>query len=119
MENPPCGGCEYSSQPKTDSEFILASQAAGLQESEFIIPKMDCASVERLIKLALSKLRDVYFLQFDLPHRRLSVFHVGEIDPIASRLFSFGLGASLTKTTIANQERFDTALLANTAEDQK
>ncbi len=119
MEKNPCGGYECSSQPKTDSEFSLAGQAAGLHESEFIIPKMDCPSEERLIKFALSELRDVYFLQFDLPRGRLSVFHVGEIDPIASRLFSFGLGASLIKTTIADQERLDTALLANTAEDQK
>ncbi|MNZ89643.1 Cadmium, cobalt and zinc/H(+)-K(+) antiporter [compost metagenome] len=48
-----------------------------------------------MIRLALEPLAEVAALAFDLPGRRLQVFHDGEIAPIAARLESLGLGARL------------------------
>lgn len=63
--------------------------------SHFLVPKMDCAAEERMIRLALEPLSEVAALAFDLPGRRLQVFHHGEITPIVARLESLGLGARL------------------------
>lgn len=68
--------------------------AAG-QVSHFLVAKMDCAAEERLVRLALEPLPGVTALAFDLPGRRLRVFHAGDVAPITARLESLGLGARL------------------------
>jgi hypothetical protein len=50
-----------------------------LQKSTFTVLKMDCPSEENLIRLKLDGLEGVCGLDFDIPGRRLVVFHDGRL----------------------------------------
>ena len=50
-----------------------------MQISIFEISKMDCPSEENLIRMKLSEIINVAHLDFDIPNRKLTVFHYGEI----------------------------------------
>jgi Co/Zn/Cd efflux system component len=69
------------------------------QRSTFTVPRMDCPSEERLIRLALEGTDGVSGLSFDLPGRRLTVDHAGPAGPILERLLPLGLGATLLETS--------------------
>lgn len=56
---------------------------------------MDCAAEAQMVRDALSGLKEVRQLQFDLPGRRLVVIHEGEPNSLAQRLEALGLGAAL------------------------
>ena len=53
------------------------SGALGAWTSTYRVPKMDCPSEERMIRLALSGFEEVRTLAFDLSNRRLEVVHHG------------------------------------------
>jgi Co/Zn/Cd efflux system component len=55
---------------------------------------MDCASEERLVRMALEG-SDVRALEFDLAGRQLTVVHGGAAQDLLSRLQPLGLGAQL------------------------
>ncbi|MEZ4266487.1 MAG: cation transporter [Myxococcota bacterium] len=74
-----------------------------LQETSFNVPKMDCPSEERMIRLALEGFEGVEALSCDFGRRRLSVLHHGDPAPIASKLRTLGLGAELIETTEATR----------------
>ena len=65
------------------------------------IPKMDCPSEERLIRMALDGLDGVEGLQCDLQARTLSVTHRGESGPLLARLEPLGLGARVVESAEA------------------
>ncbi|MCY1412381.1 Zinc transporter ZitB [compost metagenome] len=89
------GSCVCSCSGGTASASPAVETGEAGRVSHFLVPKMDCAAEERMIRLALEPLAEVAALAFDLPGRRLQVFHDGEIAPIAARLESLGLGARL------------------------
>lgn len=66
--------------------------------SEFIVPKMDCPSEERLIRLTLDSIVPPVSLLFDIPARKVRVFHDNNLDEITSRLKSLKFGAKLERT---------------------
>lgn len=68
------------------------------RESLFSVPKMDCPSEERLIRMALSDIGEVQSLSFDLPRRELKAVHQGEPDCLLQRLQPLKLGAKLVKS---------------------
>jgi Co/Zn/Cd efflux system component len=69
------------------------------EQSAFAVPRMDCPSEERTIRMALDGLASVRALSFDLPGRRLTVWHEQGAAPIiAGRLEPLGLGAHLVET---------------------
>jgi Co/Zn/Cd efflux system component len=72
--------------------------ATPLQETLFSIPKMDCPSEERMIRLALEGFEGVEELSCDFGTRRLSVLHRGESSAIAAKLGTLGLGAELVES---------------------
>lgn len=57
---------------------------------------MDCAAEERLVRFKLEPLPGVERLVFDLPSRKLEVFHAGEPGEIRAGLEELGLGAVQT-----------------------
>ena len=59
----------------------------------FNVPKMDCPSEERMIRLAMADLDGVDSLEFDLPGRSLVVVHSSAVEEISRRLAPLGLGA--------------------------
>lgn len=66
--------------------------------SAFNIPKMDCPSEERLIRLTLDSIEPSVGLLFDIPARNLRIFHDGNLDEITLRLESLKFGAKLEAT---------------------
>jgi Co/Zn/Cd efflux system component len=69
------------------------------EQSDFAVPRMDCPSEERTIRMALDGLAPVHALSFDLPGRRLTVWHEqGAASTIAERLEPLGFGAHLVET---------------------
>lgn len=100
-----CGaqsGCEAT--PAADIDMPVSPKASGEWVSEYAVPKMDCPSEERLIRLALNGFDEIRTLSFDLSNRQLKVVHNGEVEPITAKLQSLGLGASLQETVAADPE---------------
>ncbi len=75
----------------------------------FDIPKMDCPSEERMIRLALEPLDAVEALRFDLEARRLTVTHEGSPEPILAHLEPLGFGARLAHSREASEEQVEAA----------
>lgn len=87
----------------------VSSEASGEWVSVYAVPKMDCPSEERMIRLALNGFDEIRTLSFDLSNRRLEVVHDGEPEPITAKLATLGLGASLQETVIADPETIKAA----------
>ncbi len=74
------------------------------KRSVFAVPKMDCPSEERVIRMALDGAPDVGELRFDLQARTVTVVHAGEPSPILAKLEPLGLGARLQASDVAPDE---------------
>ncbi|MCB1911107.1 MAG: cation transporter [Zoogloeaceae bacterium] len=61
--------------------------------SHFEIPGMDCPSEERLIRMQLADCASHF--DFDLPARRLALWHSGPAEAVLDRLAPLGFGARL------------------------
>lgn len=68
------------------------------QETTFAIPKMDCASEEQIVRMALQGEPDARDLRFDLGTRTLVVRHEGPAEPLLARLEPLGFGARIVRT---------------------
>ena len=53
-----------------------------MEKTVFEITKMDCPSEENLIRMKLDGITGIEKLEFDIPHRKLTVFHNGQIEQI-------------------------------------
>ncbi|MFC0261253.1 cation transporter [Fontibacter flavus] len=62
-----------------------------MQKTTFHIAKMDCPSEEQMIRMKLSNLEDIKALEFDIPNRKLQVFHLGHSTEILSMLSTLQL----------------------------
>ena len=96
--------CGCDATPAEGNTGSWASEASGNWISVYTVPKMDCPSEERMIRLALNGFEDIRGLSFELSDRRLKVVHDGEAEPITAKLATLGLGASLQETAAADPE---------------
>ncbi len=71
-----------------------------MNRSEFRINKMDCPSEEQMIRMKLAEMREIRFLDFDIPSRKLVVFHEGDSKDVADRIHSLHLDSSHIATSI-------------------
>lgn len=78
-----------------------------MQKTTFEITKMDCPSEENLIRIKLDGISEIKNLDFDIPNRRLSVFHDGEIEQIESSIVDLNLGGKKLKTEKSEQTEFE------------
>ena len=78
-----------------------------MQKSIFEISKMDCPSEENLIRMKLSEIINVAHLDFDIPNRKLTVFHNGEIDQIEKSVVELDLGGKRISTEQTAQTHFN------------
>jgi cation transport ATPase len=101
--------CGSDAAPPADTDRGGSSEASGKWVSVYAVPKMDCPSEERMIRLALNGFDEIRALSFDLSNRRLKVVHDGEADPITAKLTTLGLGASLQETAAADPETIKAA----------
>ncbi len=72
--------------------------APGAMKSVFAVPKMDCPSEERMIRMALDGVVGISDLRFDLQARTVTVVHAGGPAPVLAKLEPLGLGARLSGT---------------------
>jgi Co/Zn/Cd efflux system component len=77
----------------------MNAPTARTRRSVFAVPKMDCPTEERLVRMSLDAVEGIAALEFDLAGRKLSVVHRGEVAEIAQRLEPLGFGARLVETT--------------------
>lgn len=76
----------------------MCAEVSVPNETVFHIPKMDCPSEERLVRMALDPEPGVQALAFDLDERRLVVRHEGPSDVLLARLEPLGFGARILST---------------------
>ena len=69
-----------------------------MQKTTFKISKMDCPSEEQMIRMKLADLTNIYSLEFDIPNRRLTVYHKENYDQISQRLETLKFDTSLLES---------------------
>lgn len=69
-----------------------------MYKTTFLIAKMDCPSEERMIRLQLQNLSNIVTLAFDIPNRKVEVYHTDGYDLIFQALNCLQLEASLLET---------------------
>lgn len=63
-----------------------------MQKTEFKITKMDCPSEENLIRMKLDGISSIKHLDFDIPNRKLFVYHKEEDNLIETAILQLNLG---------------------------
>jgi cation transport ATPase len=81
------------------TETYISNQQAK-QTSTYTIPKMDCSAEEQMVRMALADIEAVKGLTFDLPNRKLKVFHNEGF--ITAKLEGLGFGAKLDETQLSS-----------------
>ena len=89
------GQCQNASPEITIDNASDIGRFDGRFTSEFNVPKMDCPSEERLIRLTLESVNPSVGLLFDIPNRQFRVFHDDNLDEIIIKLESLKFGATL------------------------
>ncbi|MBN3519728.1 cation transporter [Algoriphagus lutimaris] len=78
-----------------------------MEKSTFEIPKMDCPSEENLIRMKLDGLAGIKQLKFDIPNRKLTIYHQGETEKIEGSILDLNLGSKRLKTEKIEQLDFE------------
>lgn len=69
-----------------------------MKQTVFDIPKMDCASEEKIVRMALDGKPGVQDLAFNLNARQLTVTHSGDQNSLLQALEPLGFGAKVSST---------------------
>jgi Co/Zn/Cd efflux system component len=64
---------------------------------------MDCSSEEKLIRLKLENFPGIQYLEFDIPSRKMEVYHYGDSDGILAALNSLHLDTKLISSEPADK----------------
>lgn len=78
-----------------------------MEKTVFQIPKMDCPSEENLVRLNLDGIAEIKNLDFDVPIRRLTVFHEGRLDEIERSISALNLGGARVSTEQSEETQFE------------
>lgn len=68
---------------------------------------MDCPSEESMIRMKLADIKEIEQLDFDIPNRKLTVFHNQNLELISKSIDDLNFNSSLLST-----EEFDSTLLS-------
>ena len=68
---------------------------------------MDCPSEENLIRMNLEGISSIANLNFDIPNRKLTVFHSGGIEQIEKSVIELNLGGQKISTEESEQTDFE------------
>lgn len=77
-----------------------------MEKSLFEISKMDCPSEENLIRMKLDGITSIKNLDFDIPNRRLTIFHNGDTQTIEESILNLNLGGKRLVTEKTDQTEF-------------
>ena len=89
-----------------------------MQRTIYHVEKMDCAAEERLVRMQLGDAPEVERLEFDLPARRLVVYHTGEAAPVSAALGTLGLRARQVGETKDAKESPETSAGDHASDEQ-
>lgn len=78
-----------------------------MQKSIFEITQMDCPSEENLIRMKLGGISSIKNLDFDIPNRKLTIFHSGQFDRIEKSILELNLGGQLLTSEQSEQTEFE------------
>ena len=78
-----------------------------MEKTVFEITKMDCPSEENLLRMKLNAISSIVNLDFDIPNRKLTVYHRGEIDQIEKSVIELNLGGKKISTEQTEQTDFE------------
>jgi len=78
-----------------------------MEKTIFEITKMDCPSEENLIRMKLDGISSIKNLDFDIPNRKLTIFHNGQIDQIEESILDLKLGGQKLSTEPTDQIEFE------------
>tara|TARA_R110000796_G_scaffold96719_1_gene203175 strand:- start:632643 stop:633506 length:864 start_codon:yes stop_codon:yes gene_type:complete len=91
---------------------VVAKKA--MKKSTFHITKMDCPSEEQMIRMKLEPYNEVKRLLFDIPNRKLEVYHTEEVGKIHRAISELNLKDRLEAT-----EEADMPLVADESHQRK
>jgi len=77
-----------------------------MNKTIFEITKMDCPSEENLIRMKLDGISNIANLDFDIPNRKLTVFHNGQIYQIEKSILELNLGGKKISTEQTDHTEF-------------
>ncbi|PEN04701.1 cation transporter [Longimonas halophila] len=77
-----------------------------MKKTVFEVRQMDCQAEENLIRMKLDELSGIKNLEFDLPNRRLAVYHSGKSDPIERCITALNLGEKKLYTNQVSSKVF-------------
>jgi len=83
------------------------SESGGRVKTTFRISKMDCPSEERMIRMKLERLTNIESLQFDIPKRKLEVYHTDSYDNLLAAIDSLRLDTGLVSSEPADMAGAD------------
>lgn len=69
-----------------------------MKQTVFDIPKMDCPSEEKIIRMALDGIDTIKSLEFNLSERQLIAAHEGDSNKLLKALVPLGFGATISST---------------------
>lgn len=69
-----------------------------MNRSVFVVKKMDCSSEENMLRMKLNEISEIRSLDFDIPNRKLTVFHDGNLVQIQRSIDSLNFNSLLIAT---------------------
>ena len=80
-------------------EPFFSTPEETMQKTTIHIQQMDCPSEEQLIRMKLDGFENITSLEFDIPNRKLDIYHTGDHQPIFAEVDSLKLDASFVKSS--------------------
>lgn len=77
-----------------------------MKKTVFEIAKMDCPSEENLIRMKLDEISSIVNLDFDIPNRKMAVFHNGQLDEIEKSINELNLNEKKISTEDTDKTAF-------------
>ena len=78
-----------------------------MKKSIFEITKMDCPSEENLIRMKLGGISSIVKLDFDIPNRKLIVYHSEKINEIETSILELNLGGKILSSEETDVVEFE------------
>ena len=85
-------------RPKKKARKQRPTREIKLKQTVFDIPRMDCPSEEKIIRMALDGNESVLNLDFNLKARQLTVAHEGDSSSLLQALEPLGFGAKISNS---------------------
>lgn len=105
-ESKTCCGCnsKQSTPSLTEPQSRIDLQADVSHVSVFNVPQMDCPSEENLIRTAFASFDKAIIFEFDIPNRKVWVYHSDMAESVEKAMRSVGLGANLVSVEPADSK---------------